>query len=56
MTVKRYNKIAAELVVSPRDVLEVHSSRPPSMTNEHEQESSDAQDDADRWENTPCTD
>lgn len=53
---KRYNKIAAELVVSPREVLEVRprSSPPPSMqeTQDHEPPSERE----DEWDNSPCTD
>ena len=53
---KRYHKIAAELVVSPRDVLEARprSSAPPQMDDhddDHEKRDEDEQ-----WDNRPCTD
>jgi hypothetical protein len=54
--VKRYNKISAELVVAPREVLEVRprsSAPPPIETSEHEQ---DEHDEDERWDNSPCTD
>ena len=50
----RYNKIAAELVVDSREVLEVRPrTMPPTMT-EHEPDTK--QYDEERWDNAPCTD
>jgi len=53
MSVNRYNKIAAELVVDSREVLEV---RPRTMppTSQHEEDAT--QYDEERWDNAPCTD
>lgn len=51
----RYNKIAAELVVDSREVLEVRPrTMPPAAANDHEDDTK--QYDEERWDNAPCTD
>jgi hypothetical protein len=55
-TMKRYNKIAAELVVAPREVLEVRPrSTPPEAMTDRDLQDDQAADD-ERWDNSPCTD
>lgn len=49
----RYNKIAAELVVDSREVLEV---RPRTMPPSEQHEEDTKQYDEERWDNAPCTD
>ena len=49
----RYNKIAAELVVDSREVLEV---RPRTMPPAAQHEEDVKQYDEERWDNAPCTD
>jgi hypothetical protein len=54
MFVNRYNKIAAELVVDSREVLEVRPRTTPPAAAEHEDDAK--QYDEERWDNAPCTD
>ena len=54
MFVNRYNKIAAELVVDSREVLEVRPRTTPPAGGQHEEEMT--QYDEERWDNAPCTD
>ena len=51
-----YNKIAAELVVDPREVLEARprSTPPHALETEHDEEAVACEDE--RWDNAPCTD
>jgi hypothetical protein len=57
MFVNRYNKIAAELVVDQREVLEVRPRTMPPQTGEPSSHDDDAkQYDEERWDNAPCTD
>ena len=50
----RYNKIAAELVVDSREVLEVRPRTTPPASQQHEEDTT--QYDEERWDNAPCTD
>ncbi len=53
----RYNKIAAELVVDSREVLEVRPrTMPPAMIESAQHEDDVKQYDEERWDNAPCTD
>ena len=55
MIVNRYNKIAAELVVDSREVLEARPrTMPPSESFDAHDD--DAKYDEERWDNAPCTD
>jgi hypothetical protein len=57
--VNRYNKIAAALVVAPREVLEVRprSSPPPAEPHDHDDNATrDRAEEDQRWDNSPCTD
>jgi hypothetical protein len=63
--VKRYNKISAELVVDSREVLEARprTSQPPPCPVDGYAEGGTSQtpdgaadEDDERWDNSPCTD
>ena len=56
MFVNRYNKIAAELVVDSREVLEVRPRTMPPAREASEHDDDVKQYDEERWDNAPCTD
>lgn len=51
----RYNKIAAELVLDSREVLEVRPRTTPPPAPHHDDDDA-KQYDEERWDNAPCTD
>jgi hypothetical protein len=54
MFVNRYNKIAAELVVDTREVLEARPRSTPPSADHRDDEMKACEDE--RWDNAPCTD
>jgi len=51
--VNHYSKIAAEIVVDPREVLEARPRSTPPQEQDHDEEKA-CEDE--RWDNAPCTD